>query len=156
MFQFSALWIYLAFYLFSYFILKILNDISADWTFSIWRIYGFWLRNVLVWLLFLFFFIYVYFIFLLFRFWSFCTDPFIYLYFMSPFPSLLFGWLFGWIDSLVSSISFDEFLFILYIYIILIVPFYFLNTLKKKKQLVLLFYYHNNFLYLSKDSTNIL
>lgn len=54
---------YLAFDLFSYFILKILNDISADWTFSIWRIYGFWLRNVLVWLLFLFLFISVYFIF---------------------------------------------------------------------------------------------
>lgn len=27
---------------------------------------------------------------LLFRFWTFCTDPFIYLYFILPFPSLLF------------------------------------------------------------------
>ena len=116
MFQFSPLWIYLAFYLFSYCILKILNDMLTEWTFSIWEFMPFDFGIVFVWLLFLFFFISVYFLFLLFRFWTFCTDPFIYLYFMSLFPSLLFGWLFGWTNSLVSSISFDEFLFILYIF----------------------------------------
>ena len=74
---------------------------------------------------------------------------------MSLFPSFLFGWLFSWTNSLVSSLGFDEFLFIVYVFNFNSSSLFSEHSLKKKTASTL-FYYHNNFLYLSIDSTNIL